>query len=244
MRKTILTLALMVSAGAAWSLNNPFNDFKTATQSDISLFAKDLGGLIGTQDPHMAKLPTLGGFDVGIGMAGQKTTGYSAGLQSIMPSSLLVPMAQAEAGLPFGFSVFLRGIPYNGANFVGGGVRYQLYRSGLLIALPSVALTVAGDSIKQDAFKATHFGGGLQASWDLPIVHPFLGVGLDTTKLTIEQNVNGTLVGANDTGKGGRVNIGLDITPMPFTYLYLAFTGQHGRSGVNGGLGIRFGGIL
>jgi hypothetical protein len=153
-------------------------------------------------------------------------------------------MVTAEAGLPFGVSAFLRGIPYNAAKFVGGGLRYQVYRSGLLIALPSIAITGAGDSINQDVFKATHLGVSAQASWDLPIVHPFLGVGFDSTKVTIKENVVGTPLGANETGTGARISGGLDATLFPFTYLYLGVSSLHGQSSYNGGLGIRFGGIL
>ena len=86
MRRLLLTLVFAaLAAGTARA--NPFDDFQGAVQGDIQSFARDFGGMIGASDAHNAKMPSLGGFDVGVGATVVKpSTDYSAPLQSALPA--------------------------------------------------------------------------------------------------------------------------------------------------------------
>jgi hypothetical protein len=244
MRKALLTVVALALAAVSVRAN-PYDDFAIATNGDIKGFARDMGGLIGVSDFHSADLPSLGGFDIGAGAAVQSKPDSSDGaLTKAGVKAFGLPLARVEAGLPFGASVFLRGVGYDGNQLLGGGARYQLYKSGLLIAIPNVAVTAGYDSLSQDVFKLTHMGASVQASWDIPIVHPFIGVGYDSTKVTIKENVVPSLVGDNDTGTGTRETVGVSLTLIPFTYIYGAYSLMHGVSSGEAGLGIKFGGIL
>jgi len=236
-------LALGVASGAR---ANPYEDFKNQVSATlIEPFAKDLGGIIGSTDFHSARVPGVPGFDVGVAASVQfEPAAENLALKNAGVEEFGLPMVRAEAGLPFGFSVFLRGIGGGGASLVGGGARYQIYKSGLLLAIPDVAVTAGYDKLGHDVMDVTHFGGSVQASWNIPIIKPFVGVGFDSTKVEVKQAVAVGVAGLEATGKGSRMTVGATLTLIPFTYLFGSYSILHGESSAQGGLGVRFGGIL
>ncbi len=93
-----------------------------------------------------------------------------------------------------------------------------------------------------------HFGASLQASYDfIPIVKPFLGFGLDTTKIKLSAGNNAVLDAAGTlkaTGTGTRLSAGVNIVPFPFTYLSITIGIANGNTTSGVGLGARFGGVI
>jgi len=225
---------------------DPYADFRAnVAESALKPFAKDFGGLIGASDFHSAKVPKLGGFDIGVSATIQsKPTAENIALTNAGVKAFGIPLVRVEVGLPMGFSVFARGISATGASLFGGGARYQVYKSGLLIAVPDVAVTIGYDALSHDVLKLTHLGFSAQASWNIPIIKPFVGLGFDSTTVEVKQALTTALVGISAKGTGVRITAGASLTLIPFTYLYGAYSMLHGQTAVSLGLGVRFGGIL
>jgi hypothetical protein len=239
-----LSLALLFAVPARADI---FDDFKAnvAGQSKTAFeaMAKDMGGLIGATDFQDARVPKLGGFDVSVRASLQmKPDDKNAILRSAGVDSFGLPMLRAEAGLPLGFSVFARGVGYQGASLIGGGVRYQVYKSGIVLAIPNVSVSAGYDKFSHDVLDVTHTGASAMASWNIPIIKPFLGFGLDRAKITNKTGVPGTVGEASATGS--RMTVGASITPFPLAYIMGSYTILHGQTAANLGLGLRFGGIL
>lgn len=245
MRLPLAVLGLFLAAVPCRS--NPFDDFRAEAGARFAVagtaFAKDFGGLIGAADFHSARLPKLGGFDVGVSAAAQaEPSTDNTILRAAGVKAFGVPVVRAEAGLPFGFSVFARGVGFQGATLVGGGARYQVYKSGLVVAIPDVAVTLGYDVLNHSVLEISHVGGSVQASFNIPVVKPFVGVGYDSTEVKAKQPA--AIAGAKATGRGERLTLGASLTPFPFTYLFGAYNLLHGESSVSLGLGVRFGGLL
>jgi hypothetical protein len=245
--RNALFAVLLAAAASAPAQASPFDDLITnLAQSTLKPFAQDFGGLIGATDFHSARVPKLGGFDVGlVGAVQSQPSTDNVALNAAGVDAFGLPLLRVEAGLPLGFSVFARGIGVQSASIIGGGVRYQLYRSGLVMAIPDVAVSAAYDKLTHDNVSLGHFGASVQASFNIPIVKPFAGVGFDTTKATVETNAGPVnLQGVSATGSGARFTLGASVTPFPFTYLQAAYQNLHGESGFSFGLGVRFGGLI
>lgn len=242
-------LALACTALAAVPLRaNPFEDFRNnAVQSVLVPFARDLGGLFGASDFHSARVPGLAGFDIGLVTAIQfEPSDGNLALKNAGVQAFGLPLLIAEAGLPFGLGVFLRGLPIQGATIFGGGVRYQIHKSGLMIAIPDISVTVGYDKLTHDVLDLSHLGGSVQASFNLPIVKPFVGLGYDSTEIKVKTTTGAAaiLAGSTAKGKGSRLTVGANLTLIPFTYLFGSYSLLHGESGAQVGLGVRFGGVL
>ena len=141
----------------------------------------------------------------------------------------------------------LRGVAASGVSLVGGGARYQVYDSGLIIAIPDVAVTVGYDKLSHDVIGLKHFGASVQASFNIPILKPFIGFGFDNTTLELKQATDPVLTALlplEGKKSGTRLTIGANLTLIPFTYLYGAYHRINGQGGASFGLGVRFGGIL
>ena len=136
MREFVLALGAVALAAAPLSAS-PFDDFKNqAAQGDLEPFARDFGGLIGATDFHSARLPGPGGFDVGVlGSIQFQPSGDNGALKKAGRDVFGLPLLRGEAGLPLGFSVFMRGLPIPRSTIVGGGLRYQIHK-GKLAQLP------------------------------------------------------------------------------------------------------------
>jgi len=238
----IMSLTLL-AAPPLWA--GTIEDIKNqASEALIAPFAKDLGGLVGATDFHSASVPKLGGFDIGLVVSSQSA--LSDELVAVGISALAIPMVRAEAGLPFGVSVFVRGTGVQGATLIGGGARYQLYDSGLILAIPDVAVTVGLDKLSHDVLDMSHLGVSVQASFNIPVIKPFIGLGYDRTTVELKQatKIPEQLLPLEATASGTRLTVGANLTLIPFTYLYGAYSLLHDETGIEIGLGIRFGGIL
>ncbi len=246
MRRILSALGLAVlltkAAGA-----NPFDDFKGSVQSDLlKPFAADVGGLLGATDFHSARMLSFPGFDAGVvGAIQTKPDSDNRILNNAGVKTFGLPLLQVQAGLPFApVNVSVRGLTVGGATIVGGGVKYGLYKSGLLMAIPDVSVSLNYDSLSHDAFKLNHWSGGVEASFNLPIIKPFVGVGMDSTNITVKQATVPGLVGLDATAKNMRYQVGVTISPLPLVYVFGSYNMTHGQSGYSIGAGARFGGII
>jgi hypothetical protein len=90
-------------------------------------------------------------------------------------------------------------------------------------------------------FSASHVGLNLVASIGSPTIAPYLGVGLDRTRVAVKASLQDpTLVGGEAAATESRFTAGLSVRPHPFVYVQGAFTVAHREPGFDFGFGIRF----
>ncbi len=236
---SIFVLSLMVFTSGVWA--DPFEDFKTnVTTTLLKPFAADLGGLIGGADFNSGRTLSFPGFEVGLATVIQfKPDSDNLVLKNAGVDSFGLPTVQVSAAIPtLGVDVAVRGLSVSGLSIVGGGLKYGVYKSGIAKFIPDVSVSAFYDTIKYDYFKGNHYSFNVSASFDIPVIKPFVGLGYDKTKLEIKNvaGLNGIKAKAGET----RMTVGAKITPFPFTYLYGAYSMLHGNSGAQMGLGIKF----
>lgn len=233
----LLLSVLCVPAGAT-----PWGDVQNrATAANLKPFALDLGGLLGGAAFHSGRSLGFPGFDVGvIGMTQFKPGKDNAILRNSGVDGFGLPMIQAEVGLPFRTDVIVHGVSGAGAKIYGGGLRFGVLRSGMLLRIPDVAISVLGDKVVHDHFSAEHLSVNAAASWHLPIIHPYAGVGYDVTKVKLGASTTPGLAGSSATARGARLTGGIDLSPLPLVHIFAAYTLRHGESGADFGIGARF----
>lgn len=242
MKKLILSLCLLplLAAGAK---ADPFADFKKyAADAYLKPFAQDLGGLIGANDFRSGRSLGFPGFEAGLAATVQaKPSPENTILKSADVKMFGVPMLHAGAALPLiGADVMVRGTGFSGFSVIGGGLRKQVLESGTLTKfIPDVSVAAYYDVINYDYFKGSHMSLDASASFDLPIVKPFIGAGIDRTKLEV-QKVSAALNGTSATISKPRYTVGVRLSPMPLLYVYGAFSSLHGQHGYSLGAGAKF----
>ena len=245
MKKLILTLCILplLATGAK---ADPFEDFKLQIQAQgealLKPFAEDLGGIIGANDFNSGRAIGFPGFEAGFAATLQSKPGTNNRiLRDADVKTFGAAMLHAGAALPFiGADVMARGVGYSGFSIIGGGLRYPLLKSGTLTKfIPDVSVSAYYDVINYDYFKGSHMSLDAAASFDIPVIKPFVGVGIDRTKLEIK-NVNAALNGISGTISKPRYTLGIRLSPMPFLYVYGAYNILHGQTGYSMGAGAKF----
>lgn len=242
MKKLILSLCLLplLAAGAK---ADPFEDFKTyASEAYLKPFAMDLGGLIGANDFNSGRSLGFPGFEAGIAAAVQaKPSAENRILRTAGVDAFGVAMVHGGVALPgIGADVMVRATGYSGFSVIGGGVRKSVIKSGTVTKfIPDVAVALYYDVIDYDYFKGSHMSLDASASFDIPVIKPYVGVGLDRTKLEIK-NVNAALNGTDASISKPRYTVGVRLSPLPLLYVYGAYNVLHGESAYSLGAGAKF----
>ncbi len=239
LRLLILSIVFLVPF-SSWA--GPFNQFSSQIQSQaLKPFALDIGGVLGGAE--FDPTPPTGFPGASVSMVGVMQTAPNSNDTVLKGGSVKefgLPMLQATLGLPFHLDVVAHGFTYDGATVLGGGLRYGLFTpSRLLLFLPAVEVSAMGDVINDSAFSMTHLSADASAIWRLPILQPFVGVGFDDTKATINTAQLAGLDGLSATATGSRLAAGVDFTAIPFLTLRAAYMVFHGISGgeITAGIG-------
>ncbi len=245
MRKLTLSLCLLplLAAGAK---ADPFEDFKTqiAAQGEALLkpFAMDLGGVIGANDFNSGRALGFPGFEAGLAATVQaKPSNANRVLRDAGVDAFGVPLLHAGAALPLiGTDVMARGVSFAGFSVFGLGLRKEVLKSGTLTKfIPDVSVSAFYDVINYDYFKGSHLSLDAAASFDIPVVKPFVGVGIDRTSLEIK-NVNAALNGADASISKPRYTFGVRLSPLPLLYVYGAYNILHDQAAYSAGAGLKF----
>ncbi len=245
MKKLLISIIVLFSLSGSVKADS-FDDFKTQIIVDanglIKPFAADFGGVLGANDISSARNVGFPGFDIGLSLAVQgKPSSENKVLRNAKVDAFGIPMLHAAVGLPItGLDITVRGFSYSGLSIIGGGLSYNIIKSGTLTKfIPDIAVSAFYDSIDYDYFKGSHLSANVSASFDLPIVKPFAGFGIDRTSLEIK-NVSSLVNGIDGSISKARWIIGTRLTIFPLVYIYGAYSSLHGQSAYNGGLGARF----
>ncbi|MBI2386862.1 MAG: hypothetical protein HYV14_12775 [Elusimicrobia bacterium] len=244
MKRLILAAAALLSlAPSAFAGADQYGGFaRYADEGSLKPFARDLGGVLGAATFQSGRSLGLTGFDVGVRFGGQA---YPSKGNAILRNNGVrvfgLPWVQAEVGMPFKISGFIRGVSYQGLTIAGGGLRYGIYAESDKPWAPQVLVSGVAHSVVHADFSASHAGANLVCSAGTPKWAPYAGVGFDRTRLVVRQStldplLNGRVVNTFES----RFTLGVRLTPYQFTYLSLAGTMAHGQAGAEAGLGVRF----
>ncbi len=243
MKRFALAAAVLFSSALAHAGADQYGGFaRYADEGSLKPFARDLGGILGSATFQSGRSLGLTGFDVGFRFGGQFYPSKGNGiLRNNGVRVFGLPWVQAEVGMPFKLSGFIRGVSYQGLTIAGGGVRYGLYAASDKSWAPQFLVSVVGHSVVHSEFSASHFGANVVCSIGTPFFAPYAGVGLDRMRLVVRQStLDPTLNGRVVNTLESRFTFGMRITPYQFTYLSLAATVAHGQPGAEAGLGVRF----
>lgn len=242
MRAFLLAAALLAPAPALAGADQygAFEQF--ADQGSLKPFTRDLGGILGAATFHSGRPLGFSGFDMGARFGGQFYPSKGNKILRNDGARLFgVPWVQAEIGLPFKLDGFIRGISWQGLTIAGGGLRWGIYTPSDTPWSPHLLVSGVGHSVVHQHFSASHFGANLVFSAGIPVFTPFVGAGIDRTRLVARNSTaDPTVIGRVYTTAEGRYTAGFRVRPYQFTYFTLAYFLAHGQSGAEGGLGLRF----
>ncbi|MBI5209360.1 MAG: hypothetical protein HY927_05235 [Elusimicrobia bacterium] len=251
--KTIVLSCLLVAAASTgWA--GTYSDFAKNIGADIlKPFARDLGGVLGATGWSTAKPLGFPGFSVkGVVVVQTKPGTEDMVLRNAGVTTFGLPVAEVAVGLPWKFDVVAHGFGVGGLTVAGGGLRWCAFESGLkTMVIPSVGVSAFGDIVDFSAFKATHMGLNAVASWEVPFVTPYVGVGYDATNVKVRAAtvVNATtgltvdnafVIGLSGTANGERFIAGAELKAIPFVRVNGGVMMLHGVSGYFASAGIRF----
>ncbi len=221
---TVLLFALPASA----DMNDDFRDHFNV--NGLAAYNRDLATLLGQADFHTGKGVTFPGFDITATLTSVKTSDDSFTSQSYF----YAPFITAETELPiFNLGVALRGTAYDGFSSIGGGIKWHES-----VAIINLAAGIYYDHYNADYYNGNHYSASASASTNLLIFTPYIGIGYDSSDITVKD------MGANSGKKSSddivRYSAGVNIHPIPFLYLYGAYTYSKYNHGFQGGFGLSF----
>ncbi len=243
MKRLAFAAVVLLSATAAFAGADQYGGFsRYADEGSLKPFARDLGGVLGAATFQSGRSLGLTGFDVGARFGGQF---YPSKGNAILRNNGVrvfgLPWLQAEVGMPFKISGFIRGVSYQGLTIAGGGLRYGLYATSDKPWAPQVLISAVAHSVVHGDFSAAHAGANLICSAGTPFFAPYAGVGLDRMRLVVRHSTSNPLLNGRVVNTlESRFTLGMRLTPYQFTYLNLAATMAHGQPGAEAGLGVRF----
>lgn len=243
MRTLLLALSLALPSAASAAGADQYGGFEQfADPGSLKPFTRDLGGVLGAATFHGGRPLGFSGFDVGARFGGQF---YPSKGNSILRNNGVrlfgLPWLQAEIGLPFKLDGFIRGVSWQGLTIAGGGLRWGVHSVSDKPWAPHLLVSGVGHSVVHQHFSASHFGANLVLSSGNAVFMPYLGAGLDRTRLVVRNSTaDPAVIGRVVSTTEGRYTAGFRVKPYQFTYLTLAYFLAHGQSGAEGGLGLRF----
>jgi len=242
MKRLALAVLALLAVSSAFAADQYGGFARYADEGSLKPFARDLGGVLGAATFQSGRSLGLTGFDVGARFGGQfYPSKGNAVLRSNGVRVFGLPWAQAEVGMPFKISGFIRGISFQGLTIAGGGLRYGIYARSDKPWAPQVLVSGVAHSVVHSDFSASHAGLNLVASAGTPKYAPYAGAGFDRTRLVVRHsNLDPALNGRVVNTLESRFTLGVRLTPYQFTYLSLAATMAHGQPGAEAGLGVRF----
>jgi hypothetical protein len=239
---TLAAGLLAASPAAADDISNNFA--AQVSQTSLDALAQDLGALMGGGSFHRGE--ALGfplGFDVGanvpvVGVQKDDTILRDDG------STAHALWGQAELGLPGRIGLIARAGKLLDGNLWGGGLSWGLIKAPTP-GLPSVSVSALYSALDHDFLDASTLSGNAIVSIDFPFIHPYVGAGYDYTKLDPKSAAFvgapvGTSTSLDATSSGYRVEAGVNLSVIPFTYLTLGAGLANGEALYHGGAGIQF----
>lgn len=239
----VAAIVLLESTPHKAYASNPFDQLPNFLSSRfLDPFAKDLGAVLGGGSFHNGKALGFPGVDFGVQAPVKRVDGSDDIANAAGLKYLAIPWIQAEIGLPWNFSIMARGITAYGTQAIGGGVSYGLLKSDLP-GMPNISVSGTYNQLDHQFLTAHTWSANGVLSFNVPIVTPYVGFGYDRTNLKLKDAAfAGTGVsnnGIEGNAGGYRLEGGVNIGFLPFSYLTLAAGVANGEMLYHAGLGIR-----
>lgn len=116
-------------------------------------------------------------------------------------SEVYVPMLNAAVGLPYDISILAKYGYMQDTNIYGAGLRYLVYEGKDMI-IPAVSVhgmyTMLNARDGDNKVDANNLGFGAVATFNIPIVTPYVGLGWDFTKAIAKSSIRKNMEGSYD----------------------------------------------
>jgi len=244
MKKLTVLFALFLFVGAsAYASDYNFDNFyNNANKQNLPEFAKDMGGLLGSGAFSTGRILGWGGFQLSArGAVMPHTADKDTALGSKDDAKpIVMPWIQGEIGLPFRLDGFIRASSWDGLTIAGGGLKWAIVRpTDSLYSLQPMIVVMGQSGVHKD-FSLTQYSADFVVSLKLPYVVPYIGGGVDRTKLTAQNAADASIVGCKETEITPRGTLGVNVK-LP-SYMDLSVAANYAHYGVGGeaSFGVRF----
>lgn len=241
MKKIILFLSFISCAFTLNARELDFDDFSTyATAQNVRHFAKDVSGLLGSSSYTTGRILGWGGFqlsahNVYMFRPNKKDTAFGRD-----DAGKFMPLIQGEIGLPFRLDSFIRATSWDGLTIAGGGLKWGIIKpTEILYSFQPMLVIMAQNGVHRD-FSITQYSASLALSFKTPYVVPYIGGGVDYSKLTVESADDASLIGRREFVTTPKAVAGLNIKLPSYLDLSLAANYAYYGLGVEASLGVRF----
>lgn len=241
MKKIILFLSLISCAFTLNARELDFDDFSTyATAQNVRHFAKDVSGLIGSSGYTTGRILGWGGFqlsahNVYMFRPNKKDTAFGRD-----DAGKFMPLIQGEIGLPFRLDGFIRATSWDGLTIAGGGIKWGIIKpTEILYSFQPMLVIMAQNGVHRD-FSITQYSASLALSFKTPYVVPYIGGGVDYSKLTVESADDASLIGRREFVTTPKAVIGLNFKLPSYLDLSVAANYAYYGFGAEASLGVRF----
>jgi hypothetical protein len=152
---------------------------------------------------------------------------------------VFLPIIQIEKGLPAKIDLILRGMSLNNMTFYGVGIKYCLFKSPIPM-MPQVSVAGFYNQLTaKDILSLNSNSISAIVSFGIPVVKPYLIIGLDNGELKVDENV--VLGGITGKLSGGlRYEAGINFSVLPIMYINFSYGQAYGDTLMSLGLGLKF----
>lgn len=203
-------------------------------ENALDALAKDLGAIVGAGSFHQGK--ALGWFPIGFDI------GVHVPVVGIKDENIILTdngttidaiWGQAELGLPKRFNLIGRYGTIMDGDMTGIGLRYGIVNPPLP-NMPGFSLTGLYSKVDHPLFDLNTISVNLSMSFDVPFFAPYIGAGYDKSKLKSGSTV------FDGEAEGYRAEGGVNVSPLPFTYVTLGLGLANGEKLYHLGAGTKF----
>ncbi|MDR0734366.1 MAG: hypothetical protein LBG16_01390 [Elusimicrobiota bacterium] len=245
MKKFILLLIILFFGATLPSAaaQAKFDDFAAnASKDNLEYFVEDLSGLLGAGAFTTGRILGWGGFMLSARAAvmpkpNKNNTAFGPAEGS---QYKLYPWIQGEIGLPFRLDGYIRASSYDGLTVAGGGLKWGIIPPKEVLYTFQPMVVVLAESGVHKNFSLTHYSANFVLSFKLPYVVPYIGGGVDYSKLTVQNADDISLIGATAYSTTPRGTAGLNFKLPAYVDLSLAANYASYGVGAEASLGVRF----
>lgn len=241
MKRIICLLVFMSTFVFAAASDYKFDNFaKNVNPENLPAFTKDIGGLLGSGTYTTGRILGWGGFQLSARAAVMPKPSDENTALGADTKAMVYPWIQGEIGLPFRLDGFIRASSWDGLTIAGGGLKWGITRpTEILYTFQPMIVVMAESGVHRD-FSLTHYSANFVLSFKLPYIVPYIGGGVDHTKVTVESADMAEMVGRKESVTTPRATAGINIKLPAYVDLSVAANYANYGFGAEASLGVRF----
>ncbi len=236
--KKIFVSAVFLTFAASTAFSGDFSSFKSIDSKSAKYFAGDIGSVMAGGLSYAGRSLGFSGFDIGYKTVYQLKPSKKT---AFMPSERAfgLDFVQAEIGMPYRIDAFIRAGFGDNVTVVGGGIKYGLWKIKDGLYQTNGMIIAASHMANNPDFYA--IGNGISAvfSMNCGALRPFVNLGYNSTRLTVQNSYDPSLV--NKNFYAGRENIGAGLRlKVKWVNLSAAYSYSAGNDLLDGAFTLRF----